>query len=489
MDWSDLYFLSEWAIRLAMLVYVPQRRPPAAARGWLLFIFVLPWPGLLLYAVLGRANLPKTRVQMQQQVSRRVRESGGAYFDPHVVQPDLPANFRDVVRLAANLGDFPILGGNSVELLPDYDASIERLVTEINGASRHVHLLYYIFANDATGRRVADALAAAVQRGVRCSVLIDGLGSKASRNPIADVMRAAGIEVVVLLPVRLFRRKEARLDLRNHRKIAVIDGRVAYVGSQNIVSADFKPGLLFEELVARLTGPVVLELQAVFLADRYFEVGNAAGTLRVPSAEGAGTPSVPASLPDHFPPTAHTGTTPAQVLPSGPGYPQQNNQRFIVDLLYGATRRAVLTTPYFIPDEPLLQALETATLRGVEVHLVVSKEIDQWLVGFAQQSYYEELLAAGVTIHLYERRFLHAKHISIDDAVVLIGSSNMDIRSFMLNSEVSLIAYDSDVAAELRKVQESYFAGSQTLTLEDWQRRSVFQRVLQNVARLFDSVL
>jgi cardiolipin synthase len=177
------------------------------------------------------------------------------------------------------------------------------------------------------------------------------------------------------------------------------------------------------------------------------------------------------------------------VLPSGPGYPQQNNQRFIVDLLYGATRRAVLTTPYFIPDEPLLQALETATLRGVEVHLVVSKEIDQWLVGFAQQSYYEELLAAGVTIHLYERRFLHAKHISIDDAVVLIGSSNMDIRSFMLNSEVSLIAYDSDVAAELRKVQESYFAGSQTLTLEDWQRRSVFQRVLQNVARLFDSVL
>jgi cardiolipin synthase len=481
-----------------MLLYVPQHRPPAAARGWLLFIFVLPWPGLLLYAVLGRADLPKKRVQMQQEVSRLIRESGGTYFDPHVVQPGLPPNLSDVVRLAANLGDFPILGGNRVELLPDYEGSIERLLADINGASQHVHLLYYIFADDATGRRVADALAAAVERGVRCSVLIDGLGSKASRNPIADVMRAAGIEVVVLLPVRLFRRREARLDLRNHRKIAVIDGRVAYVGSQNIVSADFKPGLMFEELVARVTGPVVLELQAVFLADRYFEVSTVAGTLHVPSADGAiqslepagnGTRGVPATLPDHFPPTEHTGTAPAQILPSGPGYPQQNNQRFIVDLLYGATRRAVLTTPYFIPDEPLLQALETATLRGVEVHLVVSKEIDQWLVGFAQQSYYEALLAAGITIHLYERRFLHAKHVSIDEEVVLIGSSNMDIRSFMLNSEVSLIAYDCGVCAELRKVQERYFAGSQTLTLADWQRRGVFQRVLQNVARLFDSIL
>src|SRR5262249_37332919 len=156
---------------------------------------------------------------------------------------------------------------------------------------------------------------------------------------------------------------------------------------------------------------------------------------------------------------------PAQVLPSGPAFPTQNNQRLFVALVHGAGRRVVLTTPYFIPDEPLLQAMQTAALRGVEVHLVVSEKGDYSVVSRAQESYYEELLEAGVRIHLYRKNFLHAKHLSIDGAVALIGSSNLDIRSFALNAEVMLMLYDSGMVAGLAAEQERCFANARLLTL------------------------
>jgi cardiolipin synthase len=471
LSWSLAFYLSEWVIRLVMLVYVPQRRSPAAARTWLLLIFIAPWVGLVLYSFFGRAFLPRRRIEMQKKVSEMVRSAGREFFTAHVTHPDLPAEFEQAVKLAENLGDFHILGGNRVELLADYDGAIDRLVADIDGAAHHVHLLYYIFANDATGRKVADALMRAVKRGVACRVLMDSLGSKAARRTVAREMRAAGVEVRELLPVYFFRRNQPRLDLRNHRKIAVIDGKVGYVGSQNIVDACFKKGIVYEELVARVTGPVVLQLQVVFLADRYFEMEE---TLRDPEYLGA-----PES----------TGTTPAQALPSGPGYPYANNQRLIVAAIHAAQARVVITTPYFIPDEALLQAMQTAVLRGVEVHLVVSRLADQLLVGLAQRSYYEELLEFGVKIHQYKQCFLHAKHLTVDDSFALIGSSNLDIRSFALNAEISLLVYDPEVAAALRAVQEKYLAGSELLTAEEWRRRSFLTRTLQDIARLVDAVL
>ncbi|HSI34889.1 MAG TPA: phospholipase D-like domain-containing protein, partial [Tepidisphaeraceae bacterium] len=283
---------------------------------------------------------------------------------------------------------------------------------------------------------------------------------------------AAGAEVVRVLPVSLWRRvSSARVDLRNHRKLAVIDGVVGYTGSQNVIDPAFKKPLVYEEVVVRAAGPVVAQLQAVFLADHFVETAH--------GIRDAGM----------FPVTPAAGASPAQLLPSGPGYPHQNLQRMIVSLLHAARHRVVITTPYFIPDEPVLQAVQTAVLRGVEVHLVVSKQIDQFLVGLAQRSYYEDLLEAGVRIHSYTRRFLHAKHVSVDDDVALIGSSNMDIRSFVLNAEVMLVVYDRAVVARLRKIQERYFADSEEITAEAWRARPGWHKVLQNVARLADSLL
>jgi cardiolipin synthase len=274
-----------------------------------------------------------------------------------------------------------------------------------------------------------------------------------------------------MLPVSLLPWRKARLDLRNHRKIAVIDGKIGYTGSQNLVAADFLDGLTYEDLMVRVTGPTVLELQYVFAADWFLETNEV--------LDGEAEFAAPDT----------TGTTPAQVLPSGPAFPTQNNQRLFVALVHGARQRVILTTPYFVPDEPLLQSMQTAAIRGVDVHLIVSGRADQLIVSLAQKSYYEDLLEAGVHIHLYRENFLHAKHLSVDDSVAVIGTSNLDIRSFVLNAEVMLMLYEPAVAVRLAAEQERYFSNSCLLTLAAWRERSFGARLAQNLTRLLSPLL
>ncbi|MBI3863995.1 MAG: cardiolipin synthase [Planctomycetia bacterium] len=454
-----------------MLVYVPQRRTPSAARSWLLLIFIFPYVGLVLYSIFGRAYLSRDRLAAQERASQILRTRGSEIFGPYAARPDVKGMFTQAVTLAEKLGDFGVVGGNAVELEARYGAAIDRLIADIDVAVNHVHLVYYIFADDETGRQVADALARAVGRGVACRVLMDGQGSKRALRTLAPKMRKSGIAVFASLPVHFFRRKSARFDLRNHRKIAVIDGRVAYIGSQNIVNRDFKRGIIYEELVARVTGPAALQLQAVFLTDYFAESGEKIGQ------------------PEMFPQQSPAGTTAVQALPSGPGYPQANAQRLIVSLLHAAQSRVVITTPYFIPDEALLDAMKIAVMRGVELHLIVSRTADQFLVCRAQHSYYDELLQAGVRLHLYREHLLHAKHLSFDDQVAIIGSSNLDLRSFLLNEEIVLIVHDRQVISDLCSVQERYFVESDELHLADWRARPRIRKVIENTARLVDSVL
>jgi cardiolipin synthase A/B len=471
-DWSLLYLISEWSIRLVMFIYVPQRRSTAAARTWLLFIFLLPWPGLLLYWLFGRVYLPTHRLQMQERAFEFVRRAQNQIGARVTVDPDLPAVFKFVPGLARKLGEFETLAGNQVELLPDYTETIDRIIGDIDSARQNVHLLFYIFLADETGRRLGEALGRAAGRGVTCRVLMDAVGSRPGVKKLAPKLRNRGVEVLEMLPVGLFRRNAARFDLRNHRKIVVVDGRVGYTGSQNITNPEFVKGYPNEELMVRLTGPAVVQLQAMFLADHYFETGNVLD---------------PEEL---FPDLVYAGNSPAQVLPSGPGYGQENGRELIIAMLYAARERIVITTPYFVPDEPFLQAIRAASLRGgIEVHLVLSMHANQMITQLAQRSYYDDLLEAGIRIHLYRPRFLHAKHLTIDNDIALIGSTNMDIRSFALNAEVNLLVYDSTVVQQLRTVQERYFANSDRLEASDWNRRPLSARVVHNTARLMDSFL
>jgi cardiolipin synthase len=470
--WAWIFFIGEWAIRLTMLVVVPFRRTPAAAKGWLLLIFFEPWIGLLLYLLIGRAKLPRRRrekvARLPQAMARVIARLAN---HPNVFHPEVDPALAQAVALAENLGHCPILGGNAVELLVDYQGTINRLAADIDQAANHVHLLFYIFEDDHATAPVVEALGWAAKRGVRCRVLADAIGSRTGLRTLRPKLTAQGVAVQEMLPLSLLPWRKARVDLRNHRKIAVIDGRIGYTGSQNLVAAEFQEGLSYEDLMARVTGPVVLELQYVFAADWYLE------TSEVLDSE------------TEFPVPESAGGVPAQALPSGPDFPTQNNQRLFVSLIHGARKQVVLTTPYFVPDEPLLQAMQTAALRGVDVHLVASEKADHPVVALAQESYYEELLEAGVRIHLYRKNFLHAKHLSIDDSTAVIGTSNLDIRSFALNAEVMLMIYDAGVTARLAAEQERYFANSRLLTLAAWERQSFARKFAQNLARLLSPLL
>ncbi len=457
-----------WTIRLWAIWAVPRRRSPNAARAWLLLILVLPTVGVALYAVFGRAYLPARRRERQEEANRYLamaRLADGA--SPAIAVPDDRAA---TARLAEGLGGFPVVGGNRVELLDDYGSTIDRIVRDVDGARRSVHLLFYILEPDATGRRVADAVLRAAARGATCRVLMDGMASAPGLRKLAPALRAGGVEVTSLLSPGT---RRARRDLRNHRKIVVLDGAVAYTGSQNLVDAfDYKGrGLTNEELMVRLEGPIVRQLQAVFLTDRYLETGRGLD----------GDPSLP------VPPPA--GSVLAQALPSGPTYEVENNERTFVQMLYGARRRIVVTTPYFVPDRPFVDAMQAGARRGLDVRLVTPFQADQWLVRLAQESYYGELLAAGVRIHRYLPRFLHAKHVSVDDDLCAIGSSNLDMRSFTLNEEAMVFFYDRGVASDLAHIQERYFRDSRELTEAEWKARPARRRTAQQLARLVDSVL
>jgi cardiolipin synthase len=470
--WLNVFIAAEWCVRLAMVVIVPFRRSPEAAKGWLLLIFFEPAAGLLLYLLIGRPKLPDWRAERSAKFDELSKPTYARLArDPNIFHPDVGAGLDHAVRLAESLGEMPILGGNDARILADYDGTIDRLVADIDAARNHVHLLYYIFGDDATSSRVVDALGRAVDRGVVCRVLADSLGSRPALPKLLPRFGKLGVLAEETLRVGFFRRRTGRIDLRNHRKIAVIDGAIAYVGSQNLVDSTFKRGLDYEELNVRLAGPIALELQAVFAEDWYLETGEFLADAR------------------YFPDPRIEGAMPAQALPSGPGYPRENNQRLIVSLIHAANRRIVITMPYLIPDDALMQALQTAVLRGVDVTLIVPLQMDQVLVCLAQHSYYDDMLSYGIRICRYGKRFLHAKFVTIDDAIAWIGSSNLDIRSFALNAEIVVLLYDSEVCSRLGVEQDRYLRDGEFLQAETWQARPLRRKVAENLARLFSPLL
>lgn len=467
LEW--LVVAAPWAIRVGALIVVPFRRSPAATQSWLLLFFVAPWLALILYLAIGRPSHPRWR---RERVAELWPIIGRAVSSiDRVARPaELPLVQAAAASLVSGIGRMPLLQGNEVNFLTDYEATIDLIVQDIGRAEHHVHLLFYIFATDATGHRVMAALRQAALRGVQCRVLVDAIGSRTWAALIERELRPAGVEVHQILPLRVLGRT-TRFDLRNHRKIAVIDGRIGYTGSQNIIDAEHGWGWPNREVMVRLRGPVVGELQAVFVADWFLETEQELAD------------------PHLYPPAEDAGRSLGQVLPSGPDLENGGIDELFVALIHSARERVLISTPYFIPSEPLLQALQIAILRGAEVHLLLSGRSDHPLVHLAQQSYYSELLAAGAMIHLFQPGFLHAKHMSIDDAVAVVGSSNVDMRSFALNSEVSLVLYDREATLDLRAIERSRLQQSIQLIASNWERRNLVRKCAENVARLFSPLL
>ena len=467
-----IYMLAEWAIRFGALILIPFRRSPDSARAWLLLLLFLPVPGLLLYWLIGRPTYPRHRRARLARAANQLQDATDEIAHSRACRrPELSDHFRQAALLIERIGKFPALGANAISLIADYEGAIDRLVSDIDSAEHHVHIQMYIFASDETGETVMRALDRAAARGIECRVLIDAIGSSRWSRRVTRRLSACGIKVAQSLPVAPWRRGSARADLRNHRKNVVIDGAIGHVGSQNIINAEAEEGIVNEELVARVTGPAVVEMQTVFAIDWLLETDEAL------------------SGPEYFRHHGGLGDSTVQLMPSGPDYGEVGIGYLTVALIHGALERVVITTPYFVPEAALLQSLRTAVLRGVTVDLIVPSVSDNRLVRLAQQSYYSELLESGLKVHLYGRQFLHAKHLTIDNEVALIGSSNVDVRSFVLNAEMTLIAYDRAVVADLRAHQERYIDAAEHLTKNGWINRSRMVKMGENLARLVSPLL
>ncbi|MEV8212927.1 cardiolipin synthase [Leifsonia sp. NPDC077715] len=470
-----LALLVDFIIRVLAIIIVPRNRKPTSATAWLLAIFLIPYIGILFFLLIGSYKLPKRRRQKQDEINRFIIDSTEGIERVRRDHP-WPPWLEGVVELNRKLGAMPLVGGNRASLNGDYQGSLDAMAAEVAKARRYVHVEFYILTLDKTTAPLFDELEAAVKRGVIVRVLLDHIASLRTPDYKKTLKRltAMGAKWQLMLPVQPLKGKYQRPDLRNHRKLLIVDGRVAFMGSQNIIDRSYnkksniRRGLKWKELIVRLEGPIVAGLNAIFITDWYSETDELLRRETEPITD---------EIDDN--------ELDAQVVPSGPGFAGENNLRLFLALLYYAQERIVITSPYFVPDESMLMAITSAVQRGIKVDLFVSEIGDQALVYHAQRSYYEALLRAGVRIWMYKAPYiLHAKHFTIDDDVAVIGSSNMDMRSFQLNMEVSLMVRGRSFVEEMRRVEDGYREDSRELTLEEWMKQPLRSTVLDNLARL-----
>ncbi len=486
MNWGHDLYLTFWAvldifsflIRISSLVMIPQRHSATTATAWLFVILLWPWPGIIAYSIFGTNVLPSRRLKRHAAALAHFKEVRARLRRrelPGFIVPELSPELRATENLAQKLGYLRALDGNSVRYLTDAVQFVDTVVEEINAALEEVNLLYYIFSDDSLGRKVIDACENAAKRGVTVRLLVDSVGSRAFlKGKTVKQMRADGVLVAEALPVRMYRAKVARFDLRNHRKLAIFDKKVAITGSHNLTEPTYgrKDGLVWKDVSLYLRGPVVRQLESVFIEDWFVETGKQIDTDHLFTA-----------MPE-FP-----GTSCLQTVPSGPSYQTENYQRLIIASIIGAREQVTITTPYLIPDQGMLQAIEIARLRGVKIRLAVPARSDQFITGYASRAYYEEFLRLGVEMYLYPNGLLHAKTVTIDNDLSFVGSSNFDIRSFALNFEINMILYGCEENTGIQRVQEHYIDQSHILIQEKWQQRGHFSRALESVTKLLSPLL
>lgn len=482
---STLVIIADIAIKIWALIFIPKNRRPSSAMAWLLAIFLISGIGIILFLIIGNNKLPEKRRKKQKEIDKLYKKTLAEHQEAEqflIANADLGI-YKDLADINMALGTLPVVGGNDAYLISEYNGAISTITQDIQKAKHYIHIEYFIISNDSKTKELIQSIADAVKRGVVVRILLDHLGSygfPGFKNTMIT-LRATGAEVHLMLPIQPLKGKYRRPDLRNHRKIIVIDGHTAYAGSQNLIDrtylkkANLKKGLKWQELVIRIEGPIAqIAYDPIFICDWYSETDVLLNRIDNPELEQK---------------IQKVGAIKCQVLPSGPGFDNDNNLKLFSSMLYKAKKKAIITSPYFVPDEVMMSAVTSAAERGVEVVLFVSEIGDQFMVFNAQRSYYEKLLRSGVRIFAYKKPYiLHSKHISIDNDLAVIGSSNMDIRSFELDLESSLVLYDANMVKEMRKVEEMYYENSKEIKLEEWLKRPRKSQIAESLMRLTSSV-
>lgn len=477
------YEVVEWIVPLAMIPIVARRHRPHVAFAWLVLVWALPILGTLAwsyFAMVRPDRLRRRRAALDEleRIAETLDGDARRQAPRHgALDSDQAALARLIGRLGTRrTGGWPVVAGNRVEVVDEPGRFVERLVHDVAAAERSVDLLYYLIADDRAGRHLTHALLEARSRGVRCRVLAGAYAShwettKSFFRDLAPRLEQAGVEVRSIRPLSPLRRGFSRLDLRNHRKIAVIDGRWGWVGSDNVHDPDM--GLadgVGHQISLRMEGPAVRHLGLVFLHDWLIDGGRSAGKDEL----------VEPPAPDDGVPVQVIWWSPSDDAPA---------VKMLIAALGAARERVVMTTPYFVPDRPVLLALIAAALRGVQVDLVLPARSDRRLADAAGRASFAELLEAGVRIHRHQKGLLHAKSLTLDDRIAAVGSANGDRRSFYLDDEVVALLYDRDLTQRVRSRQERYIEESERVVLETFHGRPKWRKTFDDVAALASPLL
>lgn len=459
------------------------RRPPGVALAWIMIVTIVPFLGLCAYFLVGERPIGRDR-------TRRINKAAPLYqrmtqlLDQRYPDPaqHIDPQFRPMAHLAEYRGGMPPVPGNRIDLYPDAQSILHALIVDIDNAQRCCDLEFYIWNPGGTADLVGEALMRAAQRGVLCRVLLDELGSSTFwKSPWPAKLRNAGVRLTKGCAIHPLKLQFGRADLRLHRKIAAIDLHIAWTGSLNLVDpAFFKQDAGVGEWVdamARVEGPAAEALATVFEGDWAVESNNIPGFGRY------------LDLMQNTPPCVGPGNTVAQAVPSGPSYRLTNMSHLLLSAILDAKTEVVMTTPYFVPDDALLQGLQTAAGRGVDVTLIVPERVDSTLVRYASRSYMDDLLEAGVKIQQYKDGLLHTKSMVVDRTFSVFGSVNLDMRSLRLNYEITLMVYDAAFSQQLRALQDQYLAKSILIDLKTREHRPLRERLLENAAQLVSPLL
>jgi cardiolipin synthase len=467
-------------IFLATAVIFLERRNASATWAWLMVLYFIPVLGFIMYLILGqkvrKRQLSKLLGDNERVIQHALETQRQELKEKRLVALDGElAEYQDMIYLNLTTGLALYTTNNIVDIYTDGKQKFDALIADIEAAEHHIHLVYYIVRDDELGRRLMRALTAKAADGVEVRFLYDHIGSSRLPGRFFKELRAAGGREAAFFPSRI-PYLNLKINYRNHRKLAIIDGKTGYIGGFNI--GDEYLGLSehfgqWRDTHLKVQGSAVLQMQAQFLLD-----WNLAASGKIELSE------------IYFPdPRCVPGHIGMQLVASGPDTEYQEIKNAYIKMIYGARSSVCLQTPYFVPDDSLLSALKVAALSGVEVSIMLPSKPDHFFVYWATQSYLGELLASGIKVYLYEKGFLHAKTLVVDSKVASVGTANLDIRSFKLNFEMNAFIYDSATAVKLMDIFQRDVDDSRLLTTEAYDGRPLFNRFRESISRLLSPIL
>jgi len=460
---------------------IMSRRSVGETLAWIMLVLAIPVLGWILYLLVGELRLGSYRAKKIQQLARSVKTRLNTLdqYGTSILWERLGPDCEQLARAGRQMLQVPALPGNKLELFDQWQKVYDQLIQDIDSAQVNCDFQFYIWHPQGRTSEVVSAIERACERGVTCRILVDSLGSwPFLHSQDAQRLRDAGADVLEALPSRLWRLPFVRYDLRMHRKIVVIDDRLAWTGSLNLVDPRYfkrEAGVgQWVDAMARVQGPAVEALAITFQTD--WQIESVANVDQLPDLTG-----------DQ--PLCDCGASVVQVLPSGPAYSVEAIEQLLITAVYMAREELVITSPYFVPSESLTMALSSAAQRGVRVMVIVPAKVDSLLVRYASGAFKGDLLDAGVQIALFNGGLLHTKSVTIDRKTSLFGTLNMDPRSLRLNFEITLAVYDPIFTSQLRQLQEQYLQHSEWLDAEQWRKRPIALRFLENLAQLLSPLL